>query len=702
MSTTFTWTGTSASNWNTNNWGRGGVAPVFPGDTGSTTSDTIICQTSPPGTGPASGLTVANIVLRNFNGNFPATNAANLACSTSLTIGNGNGMGGITYVGSVMGCTISGETINPAYINAAGSSFGSLSPLNVLTYAAGGQFVAPTAAQMVQGQSCGDSGSIAGTQYVPAAANVLSGVNTGTTTGTFVAPTAAQMVHGQSCGVSGSIAGTQYVPTAANVLSGVSTGTTTGTFVAPTAAQMVQGQSCGVSGSIAGTQYVPTAANVLSGVSTGTTTGTFVAPTAAQMVQGQSCGVSGSIAGTQYVPTAANVLSGVSTGTTTGTFVAPTAAQMVQGQSCGVSGSIAGTQYVPAAANVLMGVSTGTTTGTFVAPTAAQMVYGQSCGVSGSIAGTQQIPAAQYVYAGVNTGTTAGILHAGNLHSGAGAPGADLTAAMLMAGNTVDDVTGTAADLGSLAAGQTSILNAVNAITRNTARSMPVTGTWFVRPAAGTAVYNVDLYLYNLAGQLEDPDNDAVAINAGSTAGAGDYNENLSATSMTQVSTGHYSVSYSVPGLDQDIPHAQGAVYFSFSWTITEAVGGASTPVSGADAAVVQVQDAEQLATLNDIDTQVSAISSLVHRGGPGNLAAMLAAVQALPSAAAIAAAVFLVDLAGVQDAAPENSLCTVCLAGLHSSVAGTTWTIRKTDGTTKVAKTVAIAADAAPIVGVT
>ena len=34
--------------------------------------------------------------------------------------------------------------------------------------------------------------------------------------------------------------------------------------------------------------------------------------------------------------------------------------------------------------------------------------------------------------------------------------------------------------------GQTSILNAVNAITRNTARSMPVTGAEYLRPATGT------------------------------------------------------------------------------------------------------------------------------------------------------------------------------------------------------------------------
>ena len=118
---------------------------------------------------------------------------------------------------------------------------------------------------------------------------------------------------------------------------------------------------------------------------------------------------------------------------------------------------------------------------------------------------------------------------------------------------------------------------------------------------------------------------------------------------------------------------------------------------------MVQVQDAEQLATLNDIDTQISAISSLVVSGGPGDLAAtlhrvggrgqprrggagtwppVLSAVQALPAAAAIAAAVFLVDLAGVQDAAPENSLCHGLPGRPAQRVAGTTWTIRKTDGT--------------------
>ncbi len=86
-----------------------------------------------------------------------------------------------------------------------------------------------------------------------------------------------------------------------------------------------------------------------------------------------------------------------------------------------------------------------------------------------------------------------------------------------------------------------------------------------------------------------------------------------------------------------------------------------------------------------------------------GTLAlATQSSVDALATAvAAIPAGVFLVDLANVQDAAPADSLATVCLAGLHSGVSGTTWTIRKTDGTTKLAKSVTASPGAAPIVNV-
>jgi hypothetical protein len=79
----------------------------------------------------------------------------------------------------------------------------------------------------------------------------------------------------------------------------------------------------------------------------------------------------------------------------------------------------------------------------------------------------------------------------------------------------------------------------------------------------------------------------------------------------------------------------------------------------------------------------------------------LASAVAALPTAGQVAAAVLQADLSTVEAAAATDSLCTVCLATLHSSVAGTTWTIRKTDGTTMATKTVTPSADAEPIVGV-
>ena len=149
-----------------------------------------------------------------------------------------------------------------------------------------------------------------------------------------------------------------------------------------------------------------------------------------------------------------------------------------------------------------------------------------------------------------------------------------------------------------------SLLTAINAITRNTARSMPVLGNWWVRPSGGTTTYTVDLYLYNLAGQLEDPDGQAVTISAGTSAGGTDLIGNLSATSMSRVGVGHYRTIYNLAAA-----HAVGQIYFAFAWTITETVNGTSTPVGGADAAVTMVQDAEQVATLAAIYAQVQKLT---------------------------------------------------------------------------------------------
>jgi len=60
---------------------------------------------------------------------------------------------------------------------------------------------------------------------------------------------------------------------------------------------------------------------------------------------------------------------------------------------------------------------------------------------------TATVPAAAKVYSGTHYGVggngSTGTLHASNLHSGAGAPGVDLTVAVLKSGVTVDNVTGT-------------------------------------------------------------------------------------------------------------------------------------------------------------------------------------------------------------------------------------------------------------------
>ena len=58
--------------------------------------------------------------------------------------------------------------------------------------------------------------------------------------------------------------------------------------------------------------------------------------------------------------------------------------------------------------------------------------------------------------------------------------------------------------------------------------------------------------------------------------------------------------------------------------------------------------------------------------------------------------------VSNVEDSADATSLAAIILAILESSVAGTTWTIRKTDNTTFVTKTVTVDASANPITGVT
>ena len=59
-------------------------------------------------------------------------------------------------------------------------------------------------------------------------------------------------------------------------------------------------------------------------------------------------------------------------------------------------------------------------------------------------------------------------------------------------------------------------------------------------------------------------------------------------------------------------------------------------------------------------------------------------------------------SVGNVEDTATEWTLCSIVLAAMESTVAGTVWTIKKVDGeTTFKTKTLATDADADPITGV-
>jgi hypothetical protein len=73
-----------------------------------------------------------------------------------------------------------------------------------------------------------------------------------------------------------------------------------------------------------------------------------------------------------------------------------------------------------------------------------------------------------------------------------------------------------------------------------------------------------------------------------------------------------------------------------------------------------------------------------------------------IPSANTIADAVLSRGVSNVQDTADTTSLAALILATFESSISGTTWTIRKTGGSSFVVKTVTVDAGAEPIVGVT
>jgi hypothetical protein len=98
MATAFVWDGTSTT-WNTNHWGRAGVSPQFPGDTGSTTSDTILIATgTAPTNGPGSALTAASIIISVAEAN----GYANLTVTTGTFGVKGNNTITVVWAGTLV------------------------------------------------------------------------------------------------------------------------------------------------------------------------------------------------------------------------------------------------------------------------------------------------------------------------------------------------------------------------------------------------------------------------------------------------------------------------------------------------------------------------------------------------------------------------------------------------------------------------
>jgi len=203
-------------------------------------------------------------------------------------------------------------------------------------------------------------------------------------------------------------------------------------------------------------------------------------------------------------------------------------------------------------------------------------------------------------------------------------------------------------------ANQTSILSAIQGITRNTARSTITGPTWFVRPATGTKTYRLGILLYNLQGILEDPDNNAVNVHA-RLADNTSMDGHLSATTLQRVAAGQYELlGYNVAGLDQPQPHPAEAVTFDFSW----AIGGESMK----DSYTVQVQDAESLETIILIKNKTDKIP---------DVPAAVGSAMTLQAAEREAIAAALLDLANTIDGKTLRQALQIVSAVLAGKVSG-------------------------------
>jgi hypothetical protein len=141
---------------------------------------------------------------------------------------------------------------------------------------------------------------------------------------------------------------------------------------------------------------------------------------------------------------------------------------------------------------------------------------------------------------------------------------------------------------------QTTILNAVNSITSNTARSMPRIPAWFEIPETGSTTYLADLYLFNIKGELEDADNNTVIVHARNSAGT-NLDSGLLSTTMTRVSVGRYRLNYTITDTAEVQP-----IYFDYTWSIGS--------VNMADGGVVVVASVNMTDAISRLQESIDAV----------------------------------------------------------------------------------------------
>ena len=257
----------------------------------------------------------------------------------------------------------------------------------------------------------------------------------------------------------------------------------------------------------------------------------------------------------------------------------------------------------------------------------------------------------------------------------------------------------------------------INALNQSASRRIILTSVQqFERPESGDsdATFTIEARTY---------DGDGAAVNADSTPTlnatgtvTGPLAANLS--SATNPATGVYRWTYTVAS-----SHAIEQIRFDLSATMSstftlshyaQVVNFVATTFTAADRTKLEALNSDwadggrldlildsraSQTSVDDVPTNAE-LATALGTADDATLAAI--AALSIPTTTQISDAVLSRNVSNVESSAGEHTLCTMVLAALESSVSGTAWTIKRTNGsTTHATKAVTVDASADPITGV-